>query len=74
MDQSKWKSVVVPRDTYHDMKLIAQIEGRTISRQLRMIVEQWMEDHLTDNDLQKLETEKIKLEIESGAHASSFSI
>ena len=32
MDQSKWKSVVVPRETYHDMKLIAQIEGRTISR------------------------------------------
>ena len=43
MDQSKWKSVVVPRETYHDMKLIAQIEGRTISRQLRMIVDQWKE-------------------------------
>ena len=74
MDQSKWKSVVVPRETYHDMKLIAQIEGRTISRQLRMIVDQWKDDHLTDNALQKLETEKIKLEIESGAHATSFSI
>ena len=74
MDQSKWKSVVVPRETYHDMKLIAQIEGRTISRQLRMIVDQWKDDHLTDNDLQKLETEKIKLEIESGDHATSFSI
>ena len=74
MDQSKWKSVVVPRETYHDMKLIAQIEGRTISRQLRMIVDQWKDDHLTDNDLQKLETEKIKLEIESGAHATSLSI
>ena len=64
MDQSKWKSVVVPRETYHDMKLIAQIEGRTISRQLRMIVDKWKDDHLTDNDLQKLETEKIKLEVE----------
>ena len=74
MDQSKWKSVVVPRETYHDMKLIAQIEGRTISRQLRMIVDQWKDDHLTDNDLQKLETEKSKLEIESGAHATRFSI
>ena len=74
MDQSKWKSVVVPRETYHDMKLIAQIEGRTSSRQLRMIVDQWKDDHLTDNDLQKLETEKIKLEVESGAHATSFSI
>ena len=74
MDQSKWKSVVVPRETYHDMKLIAQIEGRTISRQLRMIVDQWKDDHLTDNDLQKLETEKSKLEVESGAHATSCSI
>ena len=74
MDQSKWKSGVVPRETYHDMKLIAQIEGRTISRQLRMIVDQWKDDHLTDNDLQKLETEKIKLEVESGAPAPSISI
>ena len=74
MDQSKWKSVVVPRETYHDMKLIAQIEGRTISRQLRMIVDQWKDDHLTDNDLQKLETEQINLEVEAGARATSFSI
>jgi hypothetical protein len=74
MDQNKWKSVVVPRDVYHDLKIIANIEGRALSRQLRYIMEEWKETNLTDNDLQKLETERIKLEVESGAHATSFSI
>ena len=74
MDQNKWKSVVVPRETYYDMRLIAEIEGRTISRQLGMIVEQWMDEHLTDNDNERLATAKIKLEIEEGKHNTSFSI
>ncbi len=74
MDENKWKSVVVPRDVYHDLRIIANIEGRALSRQLRFIVEEWKETHLTENDLKKIETEKIKLEVESGAHATSFSI
>ena len=43
MDQNKWKSVVVPRDVYHDLRIIANIEGRALSRQLRFIVEEWKE-------------------------------
>ena len=37
MDTSKWKSVLVPIETYREIKVRAQKEGRTLSGQLRLI-------------------------------------
>ena len=37
MDTSKWKSILVPIETYKEIKVRAQKEGRTLSGQLRLI-------------------------------------
>lgn len=39
MDTTRWKSILVPRDMYEEVKFMAKDEGRTISGQLRMIFE-----------------------------------
>jgi len=41
MDTNKWKSILVPRDVYEEIRKISHDEGRTISGQLRLIFEQW---------------------------------
>jgi len=66
MDTSKWKSVLVPRDTYDEIVAVAFIEGRTISGQLRMMFDFWKRQNLTKNDIKVLSDviEKNKLEQE----------
>lgn len=44
MDTTKWKSILVPRDTYEEVVEVAKMEGRTISGQLRIVFSQWKED------------------------------
>lgn len=50
MDTTKWKSILVPRDMYEEVIVIAHVESRTISGQLRYIFENWKLDHLSVND------------------------
>ena len=33
MNLNKWKSVLLPREIYEEIKIIAKVEGRTISGQ-----------------------------------------
>ena len=73
MDQTKWKSVVLPRDVYEEVKLISELEGPNISRQLRFIVDDWKEEFLTPKDLERIEAHKLKVQEEMGAHPTSFS-
>ena len=37
MDTTKWKSVLVPKEVYEQIKKLSVKEGRTISGQLRVI-------------------------------------
>lgn len=39
MDTSKFKSVIVPREVYDDLRQEATKEGRTISGHLRMVLD-----------------------------------
>ena len=39
MDTTRWKSILVPRELYLDVKATAEREGRTISGQLCYIYE-----------------------------------
>jgi hypothetical protein len=39
MDTNKWKSVLVPKSVYEQIKRDAKREGRTISGQLRKVQE-----------------------------------
>ncbi|MEL0015276.1 MAG: hypothetical protein VW715_08675 [Rhodospirillales bacterium] len=43
MDTTRWKSILVPREMYEEVKIIAKDEGRTISGQLKMIFEGYKE-------------------------------
>jgi len=59
MDTTKWKSILVPREVYEEIIVIAHVENRTISGQLRYIFENWKIDHLSAND-QDYITGKVK--------------
>lgn len=37
MDTTKWKSVLVPKEIYDEIKKLSKDEGRTISGQLRLV-------------------------------------
>jgi|TARA_R110002012_G_scaffold254059_1_gene433119 septation ring formation regulator EzrA len=50
MDTSRWKSILVPRDMYDEVRAIATLENRAISGQLRTIFESWKNDNLTEDD------------------------
>ena len=41
MDTTKWKSVLVPKDVYDEIKKLSKSEGRTISCQLRLVFEHY---------------------------------
>jgi predicted DNA-binding protein len=44
MDTKRWKSVLVPREVYEEIKSLAQEDGRTISGQLRLIFETYVDN------------------------------
>lgn len=41
MDTNKWKSVLVPRNEYEELKILSKTEGRTMSGQLRLMFKEW---------------------------------
>jgi hypothetical protein len=52
MDTTKWKSVLLPRDMYEELVVIARVEGRTISGQLRYVMEAWKSENLSKRDIE----------------------
>ena len=42
MDTTKWKSVLLPKSVYDDIKALAKKERRTISGQLRIVFEVYL--------------------------------
>ena len=48
MDTDKWKSILVPRETYEEIREVAKMEGRTISEQLRLSWQQWKDDRIRE--------------------------
>tara|TARA_R100000900_G_scaffold84405_1_gene66468 strand:- start:808 stop:999 length:192 start_codon:yes stop_codon:yes gene_type:complete len=43
MDTTRWKSILVPREVYEEIKELSKKEGRTIGGQLRLVFEWYME-------------------------------
>ena len=76
MDTTKWKSVLTPRDLYEELVVIARVEGRTISGQLRYIFEGWKQENLSKNDQNYIAEQVESFKKESGApiNSKSFSI
>ena len=46
MDTTRWKSVLVPREVYEEIKKLSKSEGRTIGGQLRLVFD-WYKDAQT---------------------------
>ena len=44
MDTNKWKSVLLPREVYDQLYIVSKVEGRTLSGQLRLIFEHWVNE------------------------------
>ena len=57
MDTSKWRQVLVPIDVYHRLVTMAHIEERTISGQVRVIFNQWVDTNLSKSDRKFLDDE-----------------
>lgn len=47
MDTERWKSILVPRDVYEEIKAMSKKEGRTIGGQLRLAFEQYQKQART---------------------------
>lgn len=43
MDTTRWKSVLVPREVYEEIKEMSKTEGRTIGGQLRVVFDWYKE-------------------------------
>jgi inorganic pyrophosphatase len=43
MDTTRWKSILVPREVYEEIKELSKAEGRTIGGQLRLVFEWYKE-------------------------------
>lgn len=50
MDTTRWKSILVPREVYEEIKEMSKHEGRTIGGQLRVVFE-WYKDKSTDTEV-----------------------
>ena len=76
MDTTKWKSVLLPRDVYEEIVVIARVEGRTISGQLRYIHEGWKMENLSKRDQEYVaeQVESFKKETGAPINSKSFSI
>jgi hypothetical protein len=49
MDTTRWKSILVPRDVYVEIKALSKAEGRTIGGQLRLVFD-WYKEAQGDSD------------------------
>tara|TARA_R100000935_G_scaffold15147_1_gene30145 strand:- start:2549 stop:2764 length:216 start_codon:yes stop_codon:yes gene_type:complete len=50
MDTTRWKSVLVPREVYEEIKELSKAEGRTIGGQLRLVFEWYKEAEINIGD------------------------
>jgi len=50
MDTTRWKSVLVPREVYEEIKEMSKNEGRTIGGQLRVVFD-WYKDKNIDAEV-----------------------
>ena len=60
MNLNKWKSVLLPREIYEEIKIIAKVEGRTISGQTKIIFADWKENNLSEKDKEYIAAQLIQ--------------
>jgi hypothetical protein len=66
LDTNKWKSVLLPREVYDQLYIVSKVEGRTLSGQLRLIFDAWVNENLSQTDRSYLLEEVEKKRLEEG--------
>jgi len=76
MDTTKWNSTLLPRDVYEEDMVLARVEGRTTSGQLRYIIQQWKIQNLSNRDQEYIseQVDTFKKENDTPLSSKSFSI
>lgn len=72
MDTNKWKSVLLPREVYDQLYIVSKVEGRTLSGQLRLIFEHWVNENLSQKDRAYLLEQVDEKRIEEGRPRPEF--
>lgn len=66
MDAKKWKSIIVDRKTYDELCIIKEVEGRTLSGQLRLIFQDWKMHNLSTKDVGFINDKVMEMRAEQG--------
>ena len=66
MDAKKWKSIIVDRKTYDELCIIKEVEGRTLSGQLRLIFQDWKMHNLSTKDVGFINDKVLEMRAEQG--------
>jgi len=53
MDTTRWKSILVPRGVYEEIKELSKAEGRTIGGQLRLVFDWYKEEQEASDGARK---------------------
>lgn len=48
MDTTRWKSILVPREVYEEIKELSKKEGRTIGGQLRLVFDSYKDNNASN--------------------------
>lgn len=72
MDTNKWKSVLLPREVYDQLYIVSKVEGRTLSGQLRLIFEHWVNENLSQKDRAYLLEQVDEKRIDEGRPRPEF--
>mgnify|MGYP001405846945 FL=1 len=74
MDTNKWKSVLLPREVYEQLYIVSKEEGRTLSGQLRLIFDSWVNENLSQKDRVYLLEEIEKKRLQEGRPRPEFTL
>tara|TARA_R100000664_G_C2728887_1_gene120010 strand:+ start:618 stop:842 length:225 start_codon:yes stop_codon:yes gene_type:complete len=73
MDTLRWKSILVPREVYEEIRAISSIENRSIGGQLRTIFDFWKSEILSEEDKVYVKARIEKLQKQYNQQASETS-
>jgi len=74
LDTNKWKSVLLPREVYDQLYIVSKVEGRTLSGQLRLIFDSWVNENLSQKDRVYLLEEIEKKRLQEGRPRPEFTL
>lgn len=71
MDAERWKSIIVDRKTYDEICVIKDVEGRTLSGQVRLIFQDWKTRNLSIKDVAFVDSRVEEMRAQAKADKAS---